>query len=184
MWAKSTFEATPLMADATLYIATPFNRIIALDAETGKEKWTFDPKLNRIGYYGDDFTCRGLALRTDSEIAPGQPCRKTVYEATLDGRLIAVDAETGKACAGFGTAGQVSLKAGINLDSGIDHVIPGEYHFTSAPAVVGDVVVVGSAINDNDRVEMPSGVVRGYNARSGALVWSWDPVPRDPVHSR
>jgi quinoprotein glucose dehydrogenase len=181
VWAKSTFEATPLMADATLYIATPFNRIIALDAETGKEKWTFDPKLNRIGYYGDDFTCRGLALRTDSEIAPGQPCRKTIYEATLDGRLIAVDAETGKACAAFGTAGQVSLKAGINLNSGIDHVIPGEYHFTSAPAVVGDVVVVGSAINDNDRVEMPSGMVRGYNARSGALVWSWDPVPRDPA---
>ena len=92
-----------------------------------------------------------------------------------------MDAETGKACAGFGTAGQVSLKAGINLDSEIDHVIPGEYHFTSAPAVVGDVVVVGSAINDNDRVEMPSGVVRGYNARTGALIWAWDPVPRDPA---
>ena len=181
VWAKSTFEATPLMADATLYIATPFNRIIALEAETGRERWIFDPKLNRIGYYGDDFTCRGLALRVDSEIVPGQPCRKTLYEATLDGRLIAVDAETGKACAAFGTAGQVSLKAGINLDSGIDQVIPGEYHFTSAPAVVGDVVVVGSAINDNDRVEMPAGVVRGYNARSGSLVWSWDPVPRDPA---
>ncbi len=147
----------------------------------GKEKWTFDPKLDRIGYYGDDFTCRGLAACVDPAIAPGQPCRKTLYEATLDGRLIAVDAETGTACAAFGTAGQVSLKAGINLPSGIDHVIPGEYHFTSAPAVVGDVVVVGSAINDNDRVEMPSGVVRGYDARTGALVWSWDPVPRDPA---
>ena len=181
VWAKSTFEATALMTEGTLYIATPFNRIIALDAETGKEKWTFDPKLNRIGYYGDDFTCRGLASRIDPQLPPGEACRKTIYEATLDGRLIAVDGETGKACAGFGTAGQVSLKAGINLDSGIDHVIPGEYHFTSAPAVVGDVVVVGSAINDNDRVEMPSGVVRGYNARTGVLVWAWDPVPRDPA---
>ena len=179
--AKSTFEATPLMADGTLYIATAFNRMIALDAETGKEKWAFDPKLDRIGYYGDDFTCRGLARRVDPELLPGQACRKTIYEATLDGRLIAVDAETGKACAGFGTAGQVSLKAGINLDSGIDHIIPGEYHFTSAPAVVGDVVIVGSAINDNDRVEMPSGRVRGYDARTGALVWAWDPVPRDPA---
>ena len=112
--AKSTFEATPLMADGTLYIATAFNRIIALDAETGKEKWAFDPKLNRIGYYGDDFTCRGLARRIDPKLPPGQACRKTIYEATLDGRLIAVDAETGNACAGFGTAGQVSLKAGIN----------------------------------------------------------------------
>ena len=61
---------------------------------------------NRIGYYGDDFTCRGLARRTDPKLPPGQACRKTIYEATLDGRLIAVDAETGKACAGFGTAGR------------------------------------------------------------------------------
>jgi quinoprotein glucose dehydrogenase len=181
VWAKSTFEATPLLVDDTLYVASSFNRIIALDPETGREKWAFDPKLDRIGYYGDAFTCRGLASRVDPRLQSGQPCRKMIYEATLDGRLIAVDGETGKACAGFGTAGQVSLKAGINLDSGIDHVIPGEYHFTSAPAVVGDVVVVGSAINDNDRVEMPSGVVRGYNARIGALVWSFDPVPRDPA---
>ena len=181
VWAKSTFEATPLMTDDTLYIATAFNRIIALDPETGKEKWAFDPKLDRVGYYGDGFTCRGLASRIDPKLAPGQPCRKTVYEATLDGRLIAVDGETGKACAGFGTSGQVSLKAGINLNSGIDHIIPGEYHFTSAPPVVGDVVIVGSAINDNDRIEMPSGVVRGYNAQTGALLWEWDPVPRDPA---
>jgi len=181
VWAKSTFEATPLMFDDTLYIATPFNRIIALDPETGKEKWTFDPKLDRIGFYGDDFTCRGLASRIDPKVPAGQPCRKTIYEVTLDGRLIAVDADSGQSCAGFGTAGQVSLKAGINLASEIDHVIPGEYHFTSAPAVVGDVVVVGSAINDNDRVAMPSGVVRGYNARTGTLIWAWDPVPRDPA---
>ena len=178
--AKSTFEATPLMSDGALYFPTAFNRIVALDAETGKEKWTFDPHLDRIGSYGDDFTSRGLALRVDSAVPPGQPCRKTLYEATLDGRLVAVDAETGRACTAFGTAGQVSLKTAINLQSGIDHLIAGEYHFTSAPAVVGRVVVVGSAINDNDRVEMPSGVVRAYDARSGALVWSWDPVPRDP----
>jgi quinoprotein glucose dehydrogenase len=178
--AKSTFEATPLMSDGTLYFPTPFNRIIALDAETGREKWTFDPHLDRIGHYGDDFTSRGLALRVDAAIPAGQPCRKTLYEATLDGRLVAVDAETGHACAAFGTGGQVSLKTGINLQSGIDHLIAGEYHFTSAPAVVGGVVIVGSAINDNDRIEMPSGVVRAYDARSGALVWSWDPIPRDP----
>ena len=71
VWAKSTFEATPLMTDGTLYIATPFNRIIALDPETGKEKWTFDPKLNRIGYYGDDFTCRGLAMSDRSPTPTG-----------------------------------------------------------------------------------------------------------------
>ncbi len=181
IWAKSTFEATPLMVDGTLYIATPFNRIIALDAETGKEKWAFDPHLDRIGFYGDDFTCRGLAFRVDPKLQAGQACRKTIYEVTLDGRLVAVDAEAGQSCAAFGTAGQVSLKTGVNLASEIDHLIPGEYHFTSAPAVVGDVVVVGSAINDNDRVEMPSGAVRGYHASTGALLWTWDPVPRDPA---
>jgi quinoprotein glucose dehydrogenase len=117
VWARSTFEATPLMLDGTLYIATPFNRIIALDPETGKEKWAFDPKLNRIGYYGDDFTCRGLASWIDTKLQPGAACRRILYEATLDGRLVAVDAETGKACAGFGTVGQVSLTAGINLAS-------------------------------------------------------------------
>jgi quinoprotein glucose dehydrogenase len=181
VWARSTFEATPLMVDDTLYIVTPFDRIIALDPETGKQKWVFDPKLNRIGYYGDDFTCRGLATWVDHTVEHGEACYRMVYEETLDGRLIAVDARTGKACAGFGTAGQVSLMPGINLASGINHPIPGEYHFTSAPAVVGNVVVVGSAINDNDRVEMPSGGVRGYDARTGDLLWAWDAVPRDPA---
>jgi quinoprotein glucose dehydrogenase len=181
IWAKTTFEATPLMVDDTLYIATPFNRIIALDPETGSEKWAFDPKLDRIGYYGDDFVCRGLAMWTDPEPKPGEQCHKTLYEATLNGRLIAVDAKSGKACAGFGTAGEVSLKEGINLHSGSGQIIKGEYHFTSAPAVVGNVVVVGSAMNEGDRVQMPSGKVRGYNARTGQLIWAWDPVPRDPA---
>jgi quinoprotein glucose dehydrogenase len=102
-------------------------------------------------------------------------CRRSIYEATQDGRLIAVDAVTGQPCAAFGTHGEISLTVGIQI------VIKGEYHFTSPPVVVGEVVIVGSAINDNDRVDMPSGVVRAYNARSGALVWAWDPVPRNPA---
>jgi len=175
VWAKSTFEATPLLVDDTLYVASSFNRVIALDPETGRERWAFDPKLDRIGYYGDYFTCRGLATWVDPERQPGEACHRRIYEAVLDGRLVAVDAATGQPCAGFGANGQVPLTAGIKT------VIKGEYHFTSPPAVVGDVVIVGSAINDNDRVDMPSGVVRGYNARTGGLVWSWDPVPHDPA---
>jgi quinoprotein glucose dehydrogenase len=175
IWAKSTFEATPLVVDDTLYVASAFNRIIALDPETGREKWTFDPKLDRIGYYGDYFTCRGLATWVDPQRQTGEACRRTIYEAVLDGRLVAVDGATGQPCTGFGEGGQVSLTAGIKT------VITGEYHFTSPPAVVGDVVIVGSAINDNDRIEMPSGVVRGYDVRTGALRWAWDPVPRDPA---
>ncbi len=162
------------MVDDTLYVASSFNRIIALDPETGREKWAFDPHLDRIGYYGDDFTCRGLATWVDPERPAGAACHRTIYEAVLDGRLVAVDAATGKPCAGFGNGGQVSLLAGSKIAN------KGEEHFTSAPAVVGDVVIVGSGINDNGRVDMPSGVVRAYNARTGALVWAWDPVPRDP----
>src|ERR1017187_1446767 len=175
VWAKSTFEATPLFVDGALYVAPPFNRIVALDPETGREKWAFDPKIDRIAYYGDYFTCRGLATWVDSGGQPGEACRRTIYEATQDGRLVAIDGATGQACPAFGVNGQVSLTAGIKT------FVKGEYHFTSPPAVVGEVVIVGSAINDNDRVEMPPGVVRGYHARTGALVWTWDPVPRDPA---
>ncbi|MBI3664614.1 MAG: pyrroloquinoline quinone-dependent dehydrogenase [Acidobacteria bacterium] len=171
---RSTFEATPLFIDGALYVATPFNRIIALDPETGQEKWAFDPRINRIGDYGDGFTCRGLATWVDPERQAGETCRRRIYEATQDGRLIAVDAASGQPCSGFGANGEVSLTAGISIR------YPGEYHFTSPPAVVREVLVVGSAINDNNRIDMPAGVVRGYHARTGALLWAWDPVPRDP----
>lgn len=175
VWARSTFEATPLLVDGTLYIVTPFNRIIALDPETGREKWTFDPRIDRIGYYGDAFTCRGLATWVDRDRQASDLCHRAIFVATQDGRLIAVDSKGRGPCPAFGTHGEVSLTAGIKIP------IKGEYHFTSPPAVVGDVVIVGSAINDNDRVDMESGVIRGYNARTGALAWSFDPVPRDPA---
>ena len=175
VWAKSTFEATPLFVDGTLYVVSPFNRIIALDPETGHEKWAFDPKLDRIGYYGDAFTCRGLATWVDPERQPGEMCRRSIYVATLDGRLVAVDSAGRGPCPAFGTNGQVPLTTGFQIP------VKGEYHFTSPPTVVGGVVIVGSAINDNDRVDMESGVVRGYNARTGTPVWSFDPVPRDPA---
>jgi quinoprotein glucose dehydrogenase len=175
VWAKSSFEATPLLVDGTLYLVTPFNRIIALDPESGHEKYAFDPKIDRIGYYGNYFTCRGLATWVDPQRQAGDACRRSLYVATQDGRLIAVDAASGQRCPAFGTDGEVSLTAGFKIP------IKGEYHFTSPPTVVGEVVIVGSAINDNNRVDMEPGVVRGYNARTGALVWAWDPVPRDPA---
>jgi len=175
VWAKSTFEATPLLVDGTLYVVTPFNRIIALDPETGREKWAFDPKLDRIGWYGDAFTCRGLATWVDPQRQRGEMCHRTIFVATLDGRLVAVDSEGRGPCPAFGANGEVALTTDINVP------IKGEYHFTSPPAVVGDMVIVGSAINDNDRVDMEPGMVRGFNARTGALVWSFDPVPRNPA---
>ncbi len=165
---KSAFEVTPILADGTLYFCTPFDRVIALDPETGAEKWAFDPQINKDQTGGDGFVCRGVS----TWIAPGE--RRRIFVATIDSRLVAIDAATGKPCPDFGVNGQ------INLHEGIQESYRGEFHMTSPPAVIGDRVVVGSAIDDNARVEMPSGVVRAFNARTGKLEWAWDPIPRHP----
>jgi len=156
---RSSFQATPLLIDGTLFIVTPVNRIIALNPETGQERWKFDPQIERKGDYGDGLTCRGLASFRDPSTG-----KVTLYVATQDGRLIAVAASDGR------KLGESSLTTGI------EQKYRGEYHFTSPPAVVRDTVVVGSAINDNNRANMPSGVVRGFDARTLALKWSFHPM--------
>ena len=166
---RSGFETTPLYVDGRLYLTTPFNRVIALDPVSGKQIWAFDPVLIRALPYGDGLINRGLATWVDPRLKPGQVCRRRLYEATLDARLFAIDAETGKPCTDFGKGGRVPL-------SDVAHYIPGWYHMTSPPTVIDDVVVVGSAIDDNDRAEMPDGVVRAYDARTGALRWKWEPL--------
>ena len=166
---RSGFEATPIVVDGTMYLSTATNRIVALDPDTGQLRWEYDPKIPKVGDYGDGLISRGVAIWIDSNRSDS-PCRRRIFEATLDARLIAVDAATGKPCAGFGSDGQISLKD-------VPRFRAGAYHMTSPPAVVDDVVVVGSAINDNQRVDAPSGVVRGFDARSGVLRWSWDPIP-------
>lgn len=167
---RSGFESTPLFVDGTLFLTTPFNRVIALDPATGRQRWAFDPKIDRTWRSGDGLINRGLATWVDSRRDRSAPCRRRLFEATIDARLIAVDAATGAACADFGKNGEVSLRD-------VPGFHPGWYHMTSPPAVVDDVVVVGSSIDDNTRVDMPGGVVRGFDARSGELKWSWDPIP-------
>jgi quinoprotein glucose dehydrogenase len=167
---RTGFEATPLVVDGRLFVTTPFNRVIALDAETGAERWAFDPKIDLRADYGDGLVNRGLATWVDETARADGACRRRLFEATLDARLIAIDAATGLACDMFGVKGEVTLR-------GVDGYEAGVYHMTSPPAVVDGLVVVGSAINDNMRAEMPSGVVRAYDARTGAERWRWDPVP-------
>jgi quinoprotein glucose dehydrogenase len=157
-----------------MYLPTPFNRVIALDPATGRQKWAFDPGIDRNAPGGDGFVCRGVSTWLDPQRAEGQPCRRRIFVATLDARLIALDAATGSPCADFGSGGQ------IRLGDNIGEEYRGEYHMTSPPVIVRDNVVVGSAMDDNVRVDMPSGVVRAFNARTGAQVWSWDPIPRRP----
>ena len=174
---RSGFETTPLLVDGRLYLTTPFNRIVALEPETGKQLWAYDPKTQLTWNYGDGLINRGVATWRGRG-STGRPARRRIFEATLDARLVAVDAETGLPCADFGTGGQVSLRD-------VPRYLRGQYHMTSPPAVIDDLVVVGSAIDDNSRVDMPSGVVRAFDAQTGASRWSWDPLlPNGSSRSR
>ena len=171
--APPALETTPIMVEGTLFISTPLGRVIALDPVTGTQRWAFDPQVNRNGGYGD-FTNRGVSTWVDSR-APSGMCRRRIFIATIDARLIALDARTGVACANFGVSGTVDLRKGLRI-------APFEfqaYQQTSPPAVVGDVIVVGSSIADNSRSDPASGEIRGYDARTGALKWTWDPIPQD-----
>jgi len=167
---RSGFEATPILVDGTLYFTTPFNRVIALDPETGAQRWAYDPHIDQTLDYGDGLVNRGVSTWVDAARLTGQPCHRRIYEATQDARLIALDSKTGKPCQDFGDLGQLNLRD-------VPGYRAGWYHMTSPPAVIDDLVVVGSAIDDNQRIAMPAGVVRAFDARSGALRWSWDPIP-------
>ncbi len=166
----TSFEATPIVVDGRLIFTTPFNRVIALDPETGEELWTFDPGLDRGGFYANMIINRGVGYWHGE---PAGACSPRVFLATLDARLIALDAATGHPCADFGTGGTVDLLAG--LEPVVDRV---EYNVTSPPLVVGDVVVVGSSIADLIRRRAPPGDVRGFDARSGEKRWTFHTIPK------
>ena len=168
------FEATPVYAFGLLYIGTPYGKVVALEPETGKERWAFDAKIPRDANFGD-FANRGVSVWADAKLDAG-PCRERVFFASIDARLVALDARTGEACSGFGRQGVVDLKTGLRR--GPEYL--GEYEQTSPPAVIDDLVVVGSAIADNHRADSVTGEVRAFDARSGALRWTFDPLPDNP----
>src|SRR5262245_38167300 len=175
---QMAFQATPILADGLPVLPTPLGRVLALDPATGAERWRFDATVK--GHEYSEYTSRGVAQWLDDAAPEGAPCRRRIFAATIESRLFALDAATGKLCAGFGKDGEVSLKEGIG------EVGPWRYTISSPPTLAGDVVVVGSAIGDNSRVDEPKGIVRGYDARTGALVWLWDPIPRsgaDPAYA-
>ncbi len=171
--SKSDFEATPILFGDMLYLTTPFDRVIALDPATGGERWSFDPRLAKE-LQTSNYTSRGVAAWAASGVEQTADCSRRIFVATLDARLISLDAKSGTPCASFGAHGQVDLKAGLRTNSEHPYFFFGN---TSPPTVVGDVVIVGSAVGDNIAVEAEPGVVRGFDARSGALLWSWDPLP-------
>jgi len=163
---KSTFEVTPIVVDGTMYLSTGFNKVIALDAATGQPKWIYEPLVDRNADYSE-VTSRGVAYWAKG---------KRIFEGTIDARLIALDAATGRLASDFGANGIVDLKIGVGK------VRNGDYQVTSPPAVIGDLVIVGSAIGDNGGAELERGSVRAYDARTGALRWAFDPIARE-LHS-
>jgi quinoprotein glucose dehydrogenase len=166
---KAAFEATPILTGNTLFLSTPYDQVIALNAETGAKLWEFDPKLE-LPYGASEVTSRGVSAWHDSAAKAGRPCALRIFVGTLDARLIAIDGATGKPCADFGVDGQVDLTANVRLRD------PGDYQVTSAPAVVRDLVITGSSLGDNRAVTVERGIVRAFDARNGALRWTWDPI--------
>ncbi len=148
--AKAAFEATPVLGGDLLYVITPYNQVIALDPQNGVERWRYDPALPGDRSYSE-VTARGVAFS-----------KGKIFFGTLDAGLIALDAKTGK------LIWQTRIGEQNN---------DGNYQVTSPPVVLGDVVIVGSAIGDNGRAEMEHGTVRAYSAVSGELKWTWDPTP-------
>ncbi len=173
-----SLEATPIELDGTLYFSTPLGKVIALDAATGREKWRWDGAVSPAAHFGD-WTSRGVSAWTDAHAPPGVACARRIVAVTVDARLISLDRDTGTPCPGFGNHGIVDLRQGLRNPPHF----PEEYEETSPPAVVGDVLVVGSGVADNNYTDAPSGEVRGFDARTGRLRWRWDPVPQDPHDS-
>jgi quinoprotein glucose dehydrogenase len=171
---RGRFEATPLLVRGTLYVSTPLGSVVALDPVTGAERWRFAGPVELSGDYGD-FANRGVAAWIGAGGRSGERCAIRIFVATINARLIALDGQTGTPCADFGDSGALDLTAGLRHKP--------EYHWeygvTSPPTIVGNLVIVGSAVPDNHRVDAPEGVIRAFDVRTGALRWSFDPIPRD-----
>ncbi len=165
------FETTPLVIGNTLYFSTPANRVIALEADTGRELWQYDPHAAFGNVKSRQH--RGVAYWPGDRATPPR-----ILFGTLDGRLIALNAQTGKSVPGFGNEGQVNLRAGVA--GGFPKSV---YGVTSPPAIYRDLVIVGSEVPESPGLG-PAGDVRAFNVRTGELVWTFHTVPRpgEPGH--
>lgn len=178
-------QATPLQVGDTVYVCNAVNVVFALQADTGRLKWKFDPKANSPIMP----RCRGLAYKASTlaaSLSQARHCDRRIYTNTVDARLIALDAGDGKPCYDFGSHGTVDLKEGIG------EAKPGFFQQNSAPTLAGRNLIVGAWVIDNEDVDMPSGVIRAYDAITGALSWAWDmgrpneagPPPKGQTYTR
>ncbi|MGV8839277.1 MAG: outer membrane protein assembly factor BamB family protein [Bauldia sp.] len=172
--SPATLEVTPLKVGETVYLCSPGQVAIALDAATGAERWRHDPVVDEA-VLAQRQTCRGVAYHAE-ELATGA-CAARVYLATADGRLLALDAETGEPCADFGTGGTVDLWQSM------PHHLDGAYLITSPPVVARDKVLIASSVADATGA-LPSGVVRAYDLLTGRLIWNFDAGNPDSITPR
>jgi quinoprotein glucose dehydrogenase len=173
--AGTSFQASPVITNGLLYYCTPFQRVFALDPETGQERWSFDPELQGRAPEGPyPLNCRGVSYWEASDAREGVACQRRIVYGTRDSELIALDADTGKPCEEFGDGGRVQLREGLDPNAP-----DWEYYPTSPPIIVGDIAVLGALVADQLRTDAPSGVVRAFDVKTGRRVWAWDPVPPD-----
>jgi len=180
-----TDEVTPIKIGRLLYLCSPHQKLFALDAKTGTLKWSFDPGLKPDPTF-QHVTCRGvsyvdLAAGAGPEVAdpaapaaPAAACTRRIYLPVNDGHLYALDALTGTRCADFADRGDLNLQPAVAIDG------RNMYEPTSPPVVTSKVIVVAGAVEDNYSTREPSGVIRGYDVRTGALLWAFDPGADDP----
>lgn len=161
------FSATPIQVGDGLFLCTSQNIVISLDPDTGAERWRYDPN-NETPAYGILGNCRGVTYYQIPDQPKGELCAERIYTATTDARMIALDKNSGALCDEFGGDGQISLLAGMGNVKAL------YYFVTSPPTVASGSLVVGGWVADNQEIEEPSGVVRGYNPVNGELLWAWD----------
>ena len=177
---ETTFEVTPIKVRDTLYLCSQHQRLFALDAKTGRLRWSYDPQVKDNPSF-QHLTCRGVSYHEDAPVSAAAAssasttvasessgCLRTIFLPVNDGRMIALDADSGKLCDGFGDHGT------LNLEGGMGEKTPGFYEPTSPPIVSDKILVVGGAVIDNYSTREPSGVIRGFDIHTGRLVWAWD----------
>lgn len=183
---ETTYQATPLKLGNALYMCTPHNWALALDADTGEALWKFDPKVGE-NLQRQHQTCRGVSfyagtnpqtsITTDIKAQKVEgntftkattQCDAKIFIPTSDAKLYALNPETGQRCQDFGNEGAIDLMHNMPFKQA------GYYYSTSPPIVAGDVIIVAGAVNDNYDINSPSGVIRAYDVNTGQLMWNWD----------
>jgi quinoprotein glucose dehydrogenase len=181
--AFAGYHATPILlpkaAGRSLVFCTPFSRIIALDPATGAERWSFDPEIE-LTEIPTRLKCLGVAYWRDPEAEQSGACSHRIVAGTHDRRIVAVDARTGRRCAGFGERGEIDVNPLIAATIPAQED-PAGTTFSAPPVIVNGVIVIGNINNmKNQYVSAPSGAIRGFDARTGKHLWTFDPVPRNP----